>query len=138
MQPRQRPERARHDRPSVLLVDPDDAARARTFDVLTAAGCEVVAAVANHAQAIVRAKEHQPDVIVTGLEGGRFLTPEAYVAALHRKAPLAGVVIYAKVIPDSAEAKGWGVAATLVKPIERERLGDAVRVAHRSVCHACH
>jgi FixJ family two-component response regulator len=48
------------------------------------------------------------------------------------------VVLYASVIPSGVEAKAWGAVATLAKPAEREQLGDAVRAAHKAVCHACH
>jgi DNA-binding NarL/FixJ family response regulator len=138
MPPRHRSEREHPDRTRVLLVDTDDAARVRTTYALSEAGLEVVAAVANHAQAILGARDHQPDVIVTGLDGGQFLAPDQYIGALRRKAPLAAVVLYASVIPSGVEAKAWGAVATLAKPAEREQLGDAVRAAHKAVCHACH
>jgi len=79
--------------PRVVVVDPDAAARTRTTAMLVDAGCAIVAAVNSHAQGMVAARTHQPDVIVTDLGGGTILGPIAYLAALRGQCPTVSIVV---------------------------------------------
>lgn len=121
--------------PRVVVADPDDAARARTVQVLTDAGCAVVAAVGSHAQAVVATRTHRPDVLVVELRGGQILTAPAYIEALRGQCPSAAIVVYATDLPSPDVLSLWRVAAGLVKVVDAARL-PAVVVGAPKVRHA--
>jgi DNA-binding NtrC family response regulator len=120
------------DRPRVLLVDPDDAARARCQQALTHGGCVVVAAVPNYAQAMVGARTHAPSVIVTELCGEQILTPAQYVTALRRFCP-APVIVLGTEVPSADQIADWGLWTALVKGADIRELLEVVRAAHEAM-----
>ena len=113
--------------PRVVLADADDADRARTTALLVGAGCTVVAVVGSHAQAMVAARTHQPDVIVTDLRGGTILGPAAYLTGLRGQCPTAAIVVYSSVLPSAEDLAASHAAAGLVKGVDAGRLPAIVQ-----------
>jgi hypothetical protein len=111
---------ADRDRPRVLLVDPEEPARAVTGQALLDGGCEVVAAVPSYAQALVSSRRDHPTVVVTELYGGTVLTPAQYV------------ILLSATLPTRGEIADWGLWGALVKGDPR-RLLDLVHAAHAAV-----
>jgi hypothetical protein len=95
--------------------------------------CHVVAAVPNYAQAMVHARSHIPTVIVTELQGGQVLTPQAYVVALRRFC-LAHVILFSHQRPSAGELADWGLWAAVPKGGARQLL-ELVHRAHKSSAH---
>lgn len=121
--------------PRVLLVEPDDSARAVVAQALIDGGCEIVAAVHNYAQAIVASRRNQPTVVVTELVAGATLDPEGYLAALNRHCP-APVIIRSMTVPSAQEVATWRPWAAIVKTGPVHDLLQLVYSAHAALCGA--
>jgi len=114
-------------RPTVVLVDPDERFRAVLGQLLHDHGYRVVMAV-NYAQAIVASRREDPAVIVTELRNGQVLTPDAYIQALRRHTP-ARLILHSDVLPSPFELQAWGLWGAVVKGEPTRRLLDLVATA---------
>lgn len=114
-------------RPTVLLVDPDERFRAVLGQLFHDHGYRVVTAV-NYAQAIVAARRDDPTVIVTELRNGQVLSPDAYIQALRRHTP-AKLILHSDLEPSPFELQAWGLWGAVVKGEPARRLLDLVATA---------
>lgn len=116
--------------PSVLLVEDDRAGRQMYADWLTHAGFRVEQA-HNGLQALERAFESGPDVVVTDLNipgiDGFELTRRLKHDPRTRAVPVVAITGYAAFAADPARARRAGCDAILEKPCSPEDLEVAIR-----------
>jgi CheY-like chemotaxis protein/nitrogen-specific signal transduction histidine kinase len=111
---------------TVLVIDDDPAARSLMRRFLSREGFRVVEAPDGEA-GLARARESRPDaitldVLMPGMDGW------AVLAALKHDPALAGIpVILATVVDEAHLGFALGAAEYLTKPIDRERLAEALR-----------
>jgi two-component system, cell cycle response regulator DivK len=115
---------------SVLLVEDDPQGRRLSADWLALAGFHVEQA-HNGLQALERAREIEPDVVVTDLHipgiDGFELARRLRLDAKTRAIPVLAVTGYAAFAADPDRAKRAGCDAVLPKPYSAEDLEAAIR-----------
>jgi two-component system cell cycle response regulator DivK len=116
--------------PSVLLVEDDRAGRLLYAEWLAHAGFQVAQA-HNGLQALERALDARPDVVVTDLNipgiDGFELTRRLKQDPRTRDVPVLAVTGYAAFASDPARARRAGCDAVLPKPCSAEDLESAIR-----------
>ena len=121
--------------PSVLLVEDDRAGRQLYAEWLTHAGFQVEQA-HNGLQALERAFEHVPDIVVTDLNipgiDGFELTRRLKQDRRTSRVPVVAMTGYAAFAADPSRARRAGCDAVLQKPCSPEDFEDTIRTFIRS------
>ncbi len=119
----------------VLLVEDDDDNRELMAEVLTASGCDVLAA-ASGQDGLRTLSEHSVDVVVTdvGMPGMGGLEMARAAKEIAPSVPVVVVTGWAE-RDDITRARGKDVDAVLIKPVDPDALTQAVADVARGAAH---